>query len=190
MPSSARAGGEDQRGRIPDRVSIHDRSPEVEARLILSSPLFFVFQRVGFMLPGFHRVEPYANHLETASVTCSPASSAVASGCRKPQCIRSSRRYLCACCIAQPMDPFVLETVEPTLGWRVIPTMTLATHGTLHAVDLQLVLENVGWHTGCPDPSDASAHLLVSAGTTPLSARRSLCPQSCGVAVTSPPLRG
>jgi len=30
----ARAGGEDQRGRIPDRVSIHDRPPEVEARLI------------------------------------------------------------------------------------------------------------------------------------------------------------
>jgi IS30 family transposase len=30
----ARAGGEDQRGRIPDRVSIHDRLPEVEARLI------------------------------------------------------------------------------------------------------------------------------------------------------------
>ena len=56
----------------------------------VSFPLFFVFHRVDFMLPGFHRVEPYANHPETAPVTCSPASSAVASGCRTPQCIRSS----------------------------------------------------------------------------------------------------
>jgi len=29
-----RAGGEYQRGRIPDRVSIHDRPPDIEARLI------------------------------------------------------------------------------------------------------------------------------------------------------------
>ena len=56
----------------------------------VSFPLFFVFHRAGFMLPGFSHVEPDANHPETASVTCSPASSAVASGCRTPQCIRSS----------------------------------------------------------------------------------------------------
>ena len=38
----------------------------------LSFPLFFVFHRAGFMLPGFSHVEPDANHPETASVTCSP----------------------------------------------------------------------------------------------------------------------
>lgn len=32
------------------------------------------------MPPGFHLVEPYANPPETASVTCSPSSSDVASG--------------------------------------------------------------------------------------------------------------
>ena len=58
--------------------------------LILSFPLFFVFHRAGFMLPGFPRVEPDATPPETASGTGSLASSVVASGCRIPQCIRSS----------------------------------------------------------------------------------------------------
>ena len=56
----------------------------------VSFPLFSVFHRAGFMLPGFPRVESDANPPETASVTGSPASSAVEFGCRTPQCIRRS----------------------------------------------------------------------------------------------------
>ena len=41
------------------------------------------------------------------------------------------------------MDSLVLETVEPTLGWRVIPAILLATHGGLHAAGLQLILEGL-----------------------------------------------
>ena len=51
----------------PDHVQNQDTRP-------LSFPLLFVFHRAGFMLPVFHIVEPSANHPETASVTCSPAS--------------------------------------------------------------------------------------------------------------------
>ena len=56
----------------------------------LSFPLFFVFHRAGFMLPGFSHIEPDANPPETATVTGSPASSVVVFGCRTPQCIRNS----------------------------------------------------------------------------------------------------
>ncbi|MEO7860671.1 MAG: FKBP-type peptidyl-prolyl cis-trans isomerase, partial [Nitrospirales bacterium] len=50
---------------------------EKKVALSLSFPLFFVFHRAGFMLPGFPRVEPDATHPETASVTGSLASSVV-----------------------------------------------------------------------------------------------------------------
>ena len=58
--------------------------------MTLSFPLFFVFHRAGFMLPGFSHIEPDATPPETASVTGSPASSVVVFGCRTPQYIRNS----------------------------------------------------------------------------------------------------
>ena len=64
----------------------------------VSFPLFFVFHRAGFMLPGFPRVEPDATQPETASGTGSPMSSAAVFGCRTPRCIQSSppsSRHVC-----------------------------------------------------------------------------------------------
>ena len=95
------------------------------------------------MLPGFHRVEPYANPPEPASVPCHPASSAVAPGCRPSQCIRSSPPLSLRVLLAQPVDPLVFDTVEHTFGGRVIPARLHATHGTIHAVCLQRVLERL-----------------------------------------------
>ena len=64
------------------------KEPSMSA--VVSFPLFFVFHRAGFMLPGFSHIEPDATPPETASVTGSPASSVVVFGCRTPQCIRNS----------------------------------------------------------------------------------------------------
>ena len=52
-------------------------------------------------------------------------------------------RDLCSYCIAQSVYLFVFETVEPTLAWRMIPAMPLATHGTIYAGCLQHVLERL-----------------------------------------------
>jgi hypothetical protein len=102
------------------------------------------------MLPGFHRVEPYANSPDPASVQCCPASTAVASGCRPPQCIHSSPPSSLRVLLVQPVTPLVFDTVEPSFGWRVIPVRPRVTHGTIHAVGLQRVLERLAGILAAP----------------------------------------
>ena len=48
------------------------------------------------------------------------------------------------------MDPLVLETVTPTFGWCVIPTIPFAAHGADHAVGLQRVLERLAGVLAAP----------------------------------------
>lgn len=102
------------------------------------------------MLPGFHRVEPYANPPEPASVQCCPASTAGASGCRPPQCNQSSPPSSLRVLLVQPVTPLVFDTVEPSFGWRVIPVRPRTTHGTIHAVGLQRVLERLAGILAAP----------------------------------------
>ena len=70
-----------------DHIYYFDRSTlkrvlELNGFEVVSFPLFFVFHRVGFRLPGFQHVEPDATPPDTASATGSPASSVVAPDCR------------------------------------------------------------------------------------------------------------
>ena len=51
---------------------------------------------------------------------------------------------------ALPVDPLILEAVEPALGRRVIPAVPLAAHRADHAVFLQLVLEGVAGVLAAP----------------------------------------
>ena len=68
------------------------------------------------MLPGFHRIEPYANpHLNV---------------------FKARRRHLCAYCSRTVRAQLVFDKVDPTFGWRVISVRSRATHGTIHAVCL------------------------------------------------------
>ena len=45
--------------------------------------------------------------------------------------------------VANAMHPLVLEAVEPTLGWRVVPAIPFAAHRTGHAVFLEPVLKRM-----------------------------------------------
>ena len=42
------------------------------------------------------------------------------------------------------MDPLILEAAEPTLRRGIIPAVSLAAHGALHAVFPQKILEHPG----------------------------------------------
>lgn len=102
------------------------------------------------MLPGFSHVEPDANPPETASVLVAQPRVPSRPVVEHLNVLEARRRYLCACGITQPMDPLVLKTVEPTLDGRVIPTIFLATHGALHAIDRQLDLEGLAGVLAAP----------------------------------------
>jgi hypothetical protein len=47
------------------------------------------------------------------------------------------------------MGSLVFEFVETILGWRVIPAIPLATHGLIHAMFLQRVLEGLAGYKYC-----------------------------------------
>ena len=50
---------------------------------------------------------------------------------------------LCVRGVADAMHPLVLEAVEPTLRWRVIPAVPLPAHRARHAERLELVLKGM-----------------------------------------------
>jgi len=95
------------------------------------------------MLPGFSHVErtPIIQKLHRRLVAQRrvPARPVV----EHLSVLEARHHHFCACGITQPMDPLILKTVKLTLGWRVIPTISLATHGALRAVGRQLVLEGL-----------------------------------------------
>lgn len=65
------------------------------------------------MLPGFHRVEPYANPPDPASVQCCTASTSVASGYKPLQCIQSSPPPSLRVLLVQPVTPLVFDAGDP-----------------------------------------------------------------------------
>ncbi len=50
---------------------------------------------------------------------------------------------LCVRGVANAMHPLVLEAVEPTLRWRVIPAVPFSAHRAGHAMRLELVLKDM-----------------------------------------------
>jgi hypothetical protein len=61
--------------------------------------------------------------------------------------------------VMQAMVSLVLETVKPSFGRSVVPTISFAAHRASHAKFLELALKGMtgryDWRIGCHGPSDA-----------------------------------